>query len=282
LGYATSTLLLKAVEKDTTIVHNELLVVLPQQLKTVSVTSERKPDTLVGSQAFTIFDFELLNDSILFLASKNQLKRSAFVALKVEDSGNELIKQNIPKNPKQFFKDYRNWVYVLYDDTIFHVKPYKNQLLLTGIEKEAFLNQIRPINEQTLSSIIYSDYNRAYPKFNYFAYQLYTEETDTFATVTNEPLMELYRSEYKYLSPRDRFEAMKLEKQTGIDREEFGAVMSGFANSMYFEPLYAPAFKVEDSLFIFDHYTNQCTQYFMDGSYPVSYTHLTLPTICSV
>src|SRR5690606_6575485 len=69
--------------------------------------------------------------------------------------------------------------------------------------------------------------------------------------------MELFRAEYKYLSKPDKLKARRLEYKTGIDKEIFGAYMSGFANHHYYQKLYAPLFGYGDSLLIFDHHSNQ-------------------------
>ena len=60
---------------------------------------------------------------------------------------------------------------------------------------------------------------------------------------------------------RTKFWAHDKQLETGIDKEIWvGATV--FTNSVYYEPLYAPLFKVgEDSIFVFDHYKNLLFKY---------------------
>jgi len=73
-------------------------------------------------------------------------------------------------------------------------------------------------------------------------------------SIQNDWMMEQFRSEYKWLSGRGKLEAYRTELRTGVDKEVVGGFMSGFTESMYFEPLYAPLFASQDQVYIFDHY----------------------------
>ncbi|MGB0425017.1 MAG: hypothetical protein ACPGED_11855, partial [Flavobacteriales bacterium] len=84
-----------------------------------------------------------------------------------------------------------------------------------------------------------------------------------------------FRSEYKWLSTRDKLNAKRLEIATGIDKEIFGAYMTGFSNSPYYNALYAPLFVENDSVFVFDHYADFMYTYTQNyeklDSVPISY-----------
>jgi hypothetical protein len=67
--------------------------------------------------------------------------------------------------------------------------------------------------------------------------------------------MDLYRSEFKYVSPKEKLWAYRQELKTGIDNEVWVGATS-FTNSLYYEPLYAPLFVKEDTVLIFDHYND--------------------------
>jgi hypothetical protein len=68
--------------------------------------------------------------------------------------------------------------------------------------------------------------------------------------------MELFRAEYKYMDNRDKLTAIRMETKTGIDKEIYGAYMSGFQHSLYYREIYAPLFSINDSVLIFDHHND--------------------------
>src|SRR5690606_31960360 len=74
------------------------------------------------------------------------------------------------------------------------------------------------------------------------------------------------RSEYKYMSGRDKVIAMDLELETGIDREIIAGHMTGFYDNIYFSVPYAPLFVVNDTILIFDHTTERIRRFDRDLS----------------
>ena len=93
----------------------------------------------------------------------------------------------------------------------------------------------------------------SYPAFEHIGYNVGTKETRVFCHVQEDHTMELFRSQYKYMTGRDKVIAMDLEKETGIEREIIAGYMTGFQNDLYFTLPYAPLFVVRDTLCIFDH-----------------------------
>lgn len=73
--------------------------------------------------------------------------------------------------------------------------------------------------------------------------------------------MEQFRSEYKWLTPRQKLEAFRTEVHYGIEKEIAGAYISGFPNSIYFEELYAPLVVSNDTVRVFDYYANHIYSY---------------------
>jgi hypothetical protein len=47
-----------------------------------------------------------------------------------------------------------------------------------------------------------------------------------------------------------------MEAYTGIDKRIIAATMTGFPESIYYTPLFAPMFVTHDSICVFDHYTD--------------------------
>lgn len=87
-------------------------------------------------------------------------------------------------------------------------------------------------------------------------------------------MMELYRAEYKYAPQKQKLWAFRQELRTGIDKEIWiGA--SNFTQSLYYEPLYAPLFINNDTVLIFDHYSDYLIKLDLDfnklDSIPINY-----------
>ena len=77
----------------------------------------------------------------------------------------------------------------------------------------------------------------------------------------DKELNTLYRSEYLFMHPRQKLEARKIALEADMDKKDVAALMTGFPNSMYYTPLYAPLFVVNDTIMVFDHYSNQLYKY---------------------
>ena len=120
---------------------------------------------------------------------------------------------------------------------------------------------IRPIVDSIGSQVFVTNYAEDFPAFEYYVHDKTDSSYQTLRYVVDKPLMELFRSEYKYLSGRGKLEAFRHEMKTGIDKEIVAAYMTGFANSLYYEELYAPLYVVDDTVMVFDHYSDQIYKY---------------------
>jgi len=88
--------------------------------------------------------------------------------------------------------------------------------------------------------------------------------TKVILDIQDDLMMELYRSEYKWVDVRTKLWAKNLENQTGIDAEIYvGANV--FTQSLYYEPVYAPLFLVQDTLYIFDYPKDMLRVFSIDG-----------------
>jgi hypothetical protein len=77
----------------------------------------------------------------------------------------------------------------------------------------------------------------------------------TIHAVEDKFMMELYRSEYKYVPAQEKLWAARQEQKTGIDKEVWiGAVY--FTQSLYYKSVYAPMAIFKDTAFILDHYSD--------------------------
>jgi hypothetical protein len=77
-------------------------------------------------------------------------------------------------------------------------------------------------------------------------------------------MMELYRSEYKWVDVRTKLWAKEQEMKTGIDKEIWVGA-NYFTQSIYYKELYAPMFKKNDSIFVFDYYKDKLFTFNLKG-----------------
>ncbi len=82
--------------------------------------------------------------------------------------------------------------------------------------------------------------------------------------VEDKLMMELYRSEYKWVDVRTKLWAKNKELATGIDAEIWVGA-NYFTQSIYYKELYAPLFHRNDSLFVFDYYKDMLYTYDRTG-----------------
>ncbi len=116
---------------------------------------------------------------------------------------------------------------------------------------------ILPWTDSVPGRLIGSDHTPDFPAFDHFGYDPSRRSVNVFCSIVDEHLMALYRSQYKYMSGREKVIAMDLERTTGVDKELIAGRMTGFANDPYFHALYAPLMRVGDSLLVFDHHAGR-------------------------
>lgn len=127
---------------------------------------------------------------------------------------------------------------------------------LQAVPIDTFNTYFAPVVDSLGDQIIFSTYNPSYPAFEYKVYDTRDSTVDVIRYLANDLVLELMNSEYKYLGPREKLEACKLEQALGVDKKIIAAYMRGFQHSTYFEPVNAPIVMLHDTLVIFDHYHN--------------------------
>ena len=66
-------------------------------------------------------------------------------------------------------------------------------------------------------------------------------------------MMDMYQAEFKYVDVRTKIWAHNLQNETGIDKEDIVGA-SIFTQSIYYDPLYAPMYLKNDTIYVFDFY----------------------------
>lgn len=99
------------------------------------------------------------------------------------------------------------------------------------------------------------------PRVDHVGHAPVTDSNALVASVVDTVMMQLFRSEYKYLSGRDKVVAMDLAREFRTDPEVVAGYMAGFERNIWHRPVYAPLFVVGDTLLVFDHYQGRLRKY---------------------
>ena len=89
---------------------------------------------------------------------------------------------------------------------------------------------------------------------NYYALDTRDSVFFKFKYIENEIVNKMHRWEYYELPLEEKRRARELaELFPNMDKKDVAAIFTGFHKTMYYEPVSAPLFVLDDSLFIFDH-----------------------------
>ncbi|MFP5470218.1 MAG: hypothetical protein ACLGGV_01345 [Bacteroidia bacterium] len=225
------------------------------ELPDVLIFAERKPDTVFGSPVYSVEDFLLVDSTMLLLAYEQTLRKGASLLL-VDYEQNVLLKHPLNFYATNVFTDYSGKHYVYGDEQYYRINIHNTHLYLEKIEADIFLDFTQRVIDSVHQKYYFSNYQDIYPAFSFFSWANEDSTAKEIHKVEDAFMMELYRSEYKYVPPQEKLWARRQEQKTGIDKEIWiGAVY--FTQSLYYKPAYAPMTIFADTAYIFDHYSDK-------------------------
>ena|ERR1051326_6135277 len=230
------------------------------ELDPVNISAIQKPDTVVGSNAFFIQDFEFAGNNLLLLTTD---RFSDAWSVQLADTTQKIIlKCTIPvTDVLRLYKDFLGYINVICMEEIYRVKISEGRMILQQLPKKDFEWMIRPCIDTIRQDIYFSNYRDDYPSFSYFIFNR-DDSTKVFVrSVVDKDLQLEYQFEYEFLKPKDKLYARKVAQEGGYDKHDVAAVMTDFAHSTWFTPLYAPMFVIRDTVLIFDHYSDKIYKY---------------------
>jgi hypothetical protein len=241
------------------------------QLKTERVQEVRevvlkpnKPDTVYASKTYSVADFELDADgSLILLTYEKNLQKDAQLQVYKNQSTAALLA--IPERAQALKRDFRGNIHVLTAESVFGLEAIDSNYTLVNIPKDYFFKYLVPIVDSSQTRLFYSSYSDIYPAFEYGSLDQLDSTYKTLVQIQDDLMMELYRSEYKWVDVRTKLWAKNLENQTGIDAEIYVGA-SYFTQSLYYEPVYAPLFLVQDTIYIFDYPKDMLRVFLSDGT----------------
>lgn len=237
-------------EIDTQEVKLFLKPIKQQWFDPVKVKAPGVPDTVFQSKEFNVADFEVTEngDFILLVYPKRTGQRNSLVlfdGITVKDS------LAVDQEGINLIKDYRNKIHLVCHEQVFQVQTLQNKITLNSIPKSYFTTYVMPIVDTTTSKMFFNNYNEFYPAFDYFSLDLIDSTYRKVIHIEDTFMMELYRSEYKWVDVRTQLWAKRKELETGIDAQIWVGA-NYFTQSIYFKMPFAPMFKVCDSIYVFD------------------------------
>lgn len=239
---------------DTVNIRLKMVWTKVRTLEEVVLPTIGKPDTIFQSDRLSVHDFEFLPDGKMVLLAYPKTARKGTDLLLVE-YGKIIDQVPMKDNALELIRDYRGNPHVVTDKTVSGVFQRENEVRLRPINKDYFMTYIAPIVDTNVSRYFFSNFSEVYPAFDYFTYNFVDSSYRKIANIEDDFMMELYRSEYKWVDVRTKIWAKEKEFETGIDAEVWvGATY--FTQSIYYKELYAPMFRRNDSIFLFDHYKN--------------------------
>ena len=230
------------------------------ELDPIGIDAVQKPDRVIGNNAFFIQDFEF-SGNYLVLLTTDRSSDVWSVQLAKEDQA-ILSKFIIPvTDVLQLYKDFLGYVNVICKEEVYRVKIDGESIRLQQLPKNDFDWMIRPCVDTIQHDIYFSNYSDAYPRFSYFSYNKNDSTKVLVRSVVDKDLELQYEFEYEFLKPKEKLMARKIAQQNGFDKHDVAAVMTDFAHTKWFTPLYAPMFIVRDTVLIFDHYSDKIYKY---------------------
>lgn len=236
-------------------------IVLPDNVFDIVTVTPNTPTVFFGNQSYSVSDFEFDKDENMILLTYEKTLEKGSV-LRLLDSNQTVIDSYyIDGNAVELRKDFRDNVHLILEERVYLVAIENNRIKTYLEDRDYYFKYVAPVIDTIGSRIYFSNYSAVYPAFDYLEFDREDSSYTKMLNVADADMMELYRSEFKYVDVRTKLWAHNKQLQTGIDKEIWvGATV--FTNSLYYEPIYAPLFKKgNDSIFVFDHYKNYLFKY---------------------
>lgn len=231
-----------------------------KELTVVDVFSST-PDTVFGTQEYSVEDFEFdKNGNLVLLTYEKNLASGSVLRLLGVD--NKILDSfYINEKAVELTTDFRNNIHLICEEKVYLIEINSLQFDVYLESRDYYFRYVAPVIDTIGDNIYFSNYSELYPAFDYFEFNRKDSVYKKMLKVEDVFLMEFYRAEFKYVDVRTKIWAHQKQLETGIDKEIWvGATV--FTQSLYYDPLYAPLFKIgADSLLVFDHYSNQLFTY---------------------
>ena len=245
--------------KDTVRFQVKMRFVRTQNVDEMVVTAPGIPVPVYKSDKEHVSDFEILkNGDLLLLTYPKQLKKGS--ELVIFDGKDVKNRFTIPHRAEELIHDFRGNAHVVCENDVVGVHVEDSKVSISSVERAYYMKYIAPIVDTNKSKMYFSNFNKDYPAFDYFLYDQLDSTYSKILEIKDDLMMELYRSEIKWVDVRTRLWAKNRQIQTGVEAEVWVGA-NYFTQSVYYKELYAPLFHRNDTLFVFDYYKDKLRTY---------------------
>lgn len=182
----------------------------------------------------------------------------------LDTSFREVARARVPEDASDLSQDFACRAVVEGKASAWFPRLDGDTILFSRIDMQQYRQAVRPWTDSLSGQLIGSNHDATFPAFDHIAHDISDGTDHIICSIRDEETMSLFRSQYKYMSGRDKVLAMDLEKETGVDREVIAGYMTGFHQDPYFHEPYAPLFVAHDTLLVFDHYRNRLRRFSSD------------------
>ncbi len=234
-----------------------------RNLQQVDFKAPGVPQVVYESKVFSVADFEILPEGeVLLLLYPKTLKKGSELAVLSE--GKIVSNFELPQKPLELVHDFRKNPHVVCENGVFGIHRSPGTIGISNLDKAYFMKYVMPVIDTSSAKLYFSNFNPLYPAFDYKIYDQLDSTYTNILEIKDDLMMELYRSEFKWVDVRTKLWAKEKEMETGIDKEIWvGATY--FTQSIYYKELYAPLFKKNDSIYIFDYYKDKLFTFNLKG-----------------
>ena len=250
-------------EKDTLFLKIEMDYIKEQIVDEMVVSAPGIPQIVYGSKQLHVSDFEILEDgNLILLTYPKQLKKGSKLLIY---NGKKVIGNfDVPQKAKELIHDYRGNAHIVCETEVLGIQLDGNSFGISKLDRNYYMRYILPIVDSNDTKLFFSNFSEDYPAFDYFYYDQEDSTYSKILGISDDLMMELYRSEIKWVDVRTRIWAKNQERETGVEAEVIVGA-NYFTQSLYYKELYAPLFHRNDTLFVFDYYKDQLKQFDVNG-----------------
>lgn len=240
---------------------------LPNRTFDILTVFANQPEVVFGTQNYSVADFEFYTaGQIILLTYEKTLEKNSVLRL-LDSSRNVVDSYYVQGEAVELTTDFKNNVHLLTKERVYLIKVKDDRITTYLEDRDYYFKNVAPVIDTIGDNIYFSNYSDLYPAFDYFEFNRADSSYFKLLNLEDSEMMEMYRSEFKYVDVRTKIWAHDKQLQTGVDKEIWVGA-SVFTNSLYYEPLYAPLFKKgEDSILVFDHYKNYLFKYTPAGGF---------------
>lgn len=228
-------------------------------LPAIAITDE--PDSIFGNKRYSVGDYVWWNNQLLLILYEHEkyfkrtdelrdLFEEAWLA-RMDSSGKLTASFHINEPAEALHLSPTGDCYLKTENSVFHISE-SPALSLTYVDPNTFAKELEPICGFLHSNIVFSNFSKAYPAFSYFHVPAEMHEAHIITTVADSFTMELFHSEFKYLSGRGKRDAFQYELDYGVPKEVVAGYMSGFKDSPYYHDPVAYFVQKKSTWFIYN------------------------------